>query len=54
MKDKKDRDTLDWLDDADERRAKEEQEHARRLARREKLTDERSHLKVTPPDRKKS
>jgi hypothetical protein len=53
MKDKKDRDTLDWLDDADERRLKEELEHARRAERQGKLKDERSHLQVTPPDRKK-
>jgi hypothetical protein len=45
-KDKKDRDTADWLDDAEERRLKEEQAHARRQERREK-----HRRKETPKDR---
>jgi hypothetical protein len=44
-KDKKDRDTADWLDEAEERRRKEELEHARRQERREKLRS-----KTPPPD----
>lgn len=35
-KDKNDLDTADWVDDADERRYKEEQAHARRVAKLEK------------------
>jgi hypothetical protein len=34
-KDKNDLDTEDWVDDAEERREREIQEHARRVARRE-------------------
>ena len=37
MKDKRDKYTNDWVDDAEERRERETQEHARRQARKEKL-----------------
>jgi hypothetical protein len=38
-KDKRDSSMSDWVDDADERREREIQEHARRVARREKVRE---------------
>jgi hypothetical protein len=52
VKDKHDKETLDWLDDSEERRLREEQEHARRKARREK--HERLGRETTPEDRQRS
>lgn len=47
-KDKRDQDTRDWMDDADERRQREEQEHARRQARREKQRERTSVEEAAP------
>jgi|HubBroStandDraft_4_1064222.scaffolds.fasta_scaffold02083_18 hypothetical protein len=42
-KDKRDKDTKDWIEDAYERRVKEELEHARRRERHERIRSK------TPP-----
>lgn len=44
------RDQTDWVDDAEERRYKEEQEHARRKARQEKY-DQRQESEGPAQDR---
>jgi len=49
-KDKRDRDTLDWVDDSEERRQREEQEYARRQARKDKHA--RRDSEEDPTDRK--
>lgn len=41
-KDKHDLETEDWVDDAEERREREIQEHARRVARREKANQRKA------------
>ena len=44
MKDPEDRHTDDWVDDAEERRFKEEQEHARRAQRRKRTGEKHAGL----------
>lgn len=41
-KGKHDLETEDWVDDVEDRRFKEEQEHARRVARREKANQRKA------------